>query len=155
MITGTRALTTGYRMSRTRLGDPVCRITLVGEHTFRRFAQQMFTAQVEFGRMGRQILEAEPGAATPSRRYGLVNGFCKFYIDGTVDQVVVITLVGWHDIHRLAYNMLKWQVEFAAMGRGILKSHRRAIGKAAWRDIWVILHGKAEKPLTFHWGRDV
>lgn len=70
------------------------------------------------------------------------------------EPVLTITLVGWHSIHRFAYNLLGHQCEFAEMGRKILRSHRRTVGKQAWQRLWAVYHGERDKPMTFHWGRD-
>lgn len=75
--------------------------------------------------------------------------------DKNGDAVVTITLTGESDIHRFAYNLLSQQVEFAEMGRDILKSQRRRLGKAAWVDMWRTFHGDKSKPLTFSWKRDL
>lgn len=71
------------------------------------------------------------------------------------EPVVTITLVGGSDIHRFAYNLLRQQVEFARMGRQILKGQRRRMGRKAWVEMWRMYHGDAEPPLTFYWGRDL
>jgi hypothetical protein len=128
----------------------------------------MLAHQSEFYRMGKEILAAVPessrgweailGAAPePGEGWetddGTVDGFRK-YRDEHGQPVVVITLVCWHSIHRFAYNMLGWQVEFADMGRTILRSHRKAVGRETWKQIWEMYHGEAEKPMTFHWGRE-
>lgn len=144
---------TGHRMFRNKHREPVCRITLVGRHVIYRFANRMLKHQTEFHRMGQAILKATP-AKHNWRLDNNVDGFRMFHVDGFADPIVVITIVGWHDIHRLAYNMLGWQVEFSAMGRKILKSHRRAVGRDAWRELWAMYHGTAEKPLTFLWKRE-
>jgi hypothetical protein len=70
------------------------------------------------------------------------------------EPVVTITLVGWHEIHRFAYNLLKHQCEFAEMGRKILKYQRKAIGREQWNRIWAMYHGEHDKPMTFIWKRD-
>lgn len=144
---------TGHRMSRNKHREPVCRITLVSRHVIYRFANRMLKHQSEFHRMGKAILAAKP-AKHAWRTEDTVDGFRMFHVDGLADPVVVITLVGWHSIHRLAYNMLTWQVEFSAMGRKILKSHRRDVGRDAWRELWAMYHGDHEKPLTFTWKRE-
>ena len=74
--------------------------------------------------------------------------------DRNGEAVVTITLTGESDIHRFAYNLLSQQVEFAAMGRNILKSQRRRLGKARWVGMWHTFHGE-QKPLTFSWKRDL
>jgi hypothetical protein len=145
---------TGHRMSQNEHREAVLTITLVGEHVYRRFATRMLDAQVEFHRMGRKILDA-PVAKHNWRIDNTADGFRKHHVDGIDDPVVTIVIVGWHDIHRLAYNMLRWQVEFSAMGRQILKSHRRAVGRQTWRALWEMYHGTAEKPMTFTWKRDL
>lgn len=71
------------------------------------------------------------------------------------EPVVTITLVGFHDIHRFAYNLLKHQCEFARMGTQILKGQRRRVGKKKWAEIWALYHGSHEKPMTFYWGADL
>jgi hypothetical protein len=71
------------------------------------------------------------------------------------EPVVTITLVGGHDIHRFAYNLLSQQVEFAEMGRNILKGQRRRMGKKAWDRMWRVFHGDSKPPMTFSWKRDV
>jgi hypothetical protein len=143
---------TGHRMSRNRHREPVCRITLLGDHVIGRFASRMLDHQMEFHRMGKRILKATPGAR-PRRIDDTVDGF-RVFTDDYGQPVVVITLVGWHSIHRFAYNMLGWQCEFSVMGRKILKSHRRAAGRANWKAIWTMYHGAHEKPMTFYWGTD-
>lgn len=154
MLTATKPVMTGHRMSRNKHRDPVLTITLVGEHVYRRFATRMLDAQVEFHRMGQKILNA-PVSPHNWRMDDTVDGFRKCHVDGLADPVVTIVIVGWHDIHRLAYNMLKWQVEFSAMGRKILKSQRRTVDRQVWRSLWEMYHGTEEKPLTFTWKRDL
>lgn len=148
-----RPAITGHRMSRNKHGDPVLTITLVGLHRINRFADRMLAHQSEFHRMGKAILTVQP-AKQYNPTGDTVDGFQKYYVEEIRDQVVTITLVGWHSIHRFAYNMLGWQVEFAAMGRKILKSQRRAVGRDTWRSLWEMYHGAAEKPLTFTWKRE-
>lgn len=145
-------LITGHRLSRNKHGEPVLTITLVGPHVINRFARRMLGHQCEFARMGEKILWGRP-AKHAWRIDNTVDGFLK-YTDEYGQTVVVITLVCWHSIHRFAYNMLGWQVEFCAMGRKILRSHRRAVGKDEWARIWAMYHGEHEKPMTFYWGRD-
>lgn len=71
------------------------------------------------------------------------------------DAVVTITITGESDIHRFAYNLLDDQCEFAEMGRNILKSQRRRLGRATWVHMWKTFHGETSKPLTFSWKRDL
>jgi hypothetical protein len=144
---------TGHRMSRNKHGEPVLTITLVGLHVINRFTDRMRNAQVEFGRMADRIRKA-PTKESPWRIDNTVDNFQRYHVDGINDPVVTITLVGWHSIHRLAYNMCGWQVEFAAMGRKILRSHRRAVGRDRWRALWAMYHGEHEKPMTFTWKRE-
>lgn len=68
---------------------------------------------------------------------------------------LTIVIEGENDIHRFAYNLLHDQVEFAEVGRQVLKSQRRRFGPQRWRAMWHSLHGEHSKPLTFHWGRDL
>jgi hypothetical protein len=70
------------------------------------------------------------------------------------EPVVTITLVGWHVIHRFAYNLLSHQIEFARMGTDILRVQRRRIGRERWGLIWRMYHGEHSKPMTFRWKRD-
>jgi hypothetical protein len=76
-------------------------------------------------------------------------------IDGGSTPRLTIVVEGDWDIHRFAYNLLDDQSEFAEMGRKILKSQRRRIGRNRWRHVWRILHGNESTPMTFHWGRDL
>lgn len=144
------ATITGHRMSRNQHREPVCRITLVGPHVINRFAARMLDHQMEFWRMGKAILAGEPESGVDRT----VDGFRR-YEDEYGQSVVEITLVCWHSIHRFAHNMLGWQVEFSAMGRKILQSHRRDVGPVRWKSLWAMYHGTGEPPMTFHWGRDV
>lgn len=145
---------TGHRMSRNRHGEPVCQITLVGQQTIYRFATRMLVHQSEFARMGQDIL-----GSTPCPRYRRPRRTCdtfqRYQAIGIQDQVLEITLVGWHSIHRFAYNMLGWQVEFSAMGRKILRSHRRDAGRDRWRALWAMYHGEHDKPMTFTWKNEL
>lgn len=154
-LTTAKPAITGHRFTRNRHREPVLTITLVGPHVFERFAKRMLDHQSEFQRMGRNILaaSAEPSAIWQAKD-AAVDGFRKFR-DDRGEAVVEITLVHWHSIHRFAYNMIGWQVEFAAMGYKILRSQRRAVGPVVWREIWAMYHGDHEKPMTFHWGNDV
>lgn len=155
IVTDVPPTITGHRFTRNKHREPVLTITLVGQHRFERFAKRMLDHQSEFQRMGRDILaaSAEPSAIWQAKD-DAVDGFRKFRNDRG-EAVVEITLVHWHSIHRFAYNMLGWQVEFGEMGQKILKSHRRAVGPVAWREIWAMYHGAHETPMTFTWRRDV
>lgn len=44
------------------------------------------------------------------------------------DPVLTITIVGWHDIFRLCWNLLHAQVEFSAESRKVFQWMRRSLG---------------------------
>lgn len=65
------------------------------------------------------------------------------------EPVMVITMVGWHSIHRFAHNLMRAQVEFYDIGRRAFRAEWRDIGSEQWRKIWKIFHGEASEPIDF------
>lgn len=133
---------TRHWMGRNKHGDPVLTITLVGRQ-IHRFVRRTLPAQTEIAEMGQQILAA-PIAVRRRRSDRTHDQVQKHYAAGVTDPVVTIVVVGWRSIHRIAFNMLAWEIEFAEMGRKILGSHRKDIGAEAWQELWASSHGCAQ-----------
>lgn len=62
------------------------------------------------------------------------------------DQVLVITVTGWHDIFRLSYSLLHAQVEFSAAARDTFRWLRRRLGADAFDRVDQSLTGGKVKP---------
>ncbi|MFD7161356.1 hypothetical protein ACFV9C_42690 [Kribbella sp. NPDC059898] len=137
--------TTRHSLSRSAAGDPVLTITLAGRRDIDTLARG--TASVASLRhLASEVTSAFLDGRNRTGTYRR-DGVEKTRTEEISGAVETIVLVGWDTTHRLAFAMLGWRPNFAAMGCEILRAHLHAIGPDAWKDLWTRTHGTDEAPM--------